>query len=79
MDAELNRLAELFKPVVDAIEAMPETTKGHYGDYMAAIDKIAAKQPNAPRTIYIAIGVALQRAGANKFGVQSALRAMGHL
>ena len=79
IDTMLDKLADTLRPIVAAIEASPATTQDHYGDYMAAIDRVARKLGTPTQTICVAIGIALQRAGAPRSGVQSALRAMGHL
>lgn len=79
LDETLNKLAEIAKPIVKAIEASTPTTKDHYGDYMAAISKLADMVGENTHNVCLGIGVALQRAGANKQGVQSALRILGHI
>lgn len=81
-DSIIDHLAEAIRPLVAIIEAAPPTTKGHYGDYMATIERVTQQLAGpVPVTTnaYLAVGIALERAGANKFGVESALRAMGHL
>lgn len=77
LDAELDKLAAIFKPIVSAIEATKHPITLHnYGEYMAVISRIASRQGD-PTNKSALLGVAMQRAGANKLGVQSALRAMG--
>ena len=79
-DSIIDHLVEAIRPLVAIIEAAPPTTKGHYGDYMATIERVTRRLAPTPTTsAYLAVGIALERAGANKFGVESALRAMGHL
>lgn len=77
LDSVINKLAKIGKPLVEAIEAKPETTKDRYGDYMVAITKIAEQVGKPTNIVMLGIGVALQRAGANKAGVISALRCLG--
>lgn len=80
LDATLNKLANMLGPIVKHIEAKPPTTENHYGDYMSALAVIAKRVSDKPASnVYLGIGVALQRAGANKQGVQAALRIMGHI
>jgi len=83
LDKVIDQLTGICKPLVQAIEAMTPTTQNHYGDYMSAIsrlsDMIPSSDPAMEKKTHIAIGVAMQRAGANKAGVQAALRAMGSL
>jgi hypothetical protein len=64
----INELVTELKSTVVAIEAAPAVTKGHYGRYMA----ILAAAPS--RRAKIILAQALVQAGANKTGVQSALR-----
>jgi hypothetical protein len=75
-DKLLDELATKLKPTVDAVEASLPTTRHHYGDYLSVITTIAAKQGDS-KQVKLAIGIALQRAGADKQGVYHALRAMG--
>lgn len=79
-DDLLNKLTDIVRPLVAAIQSKPPITKDNYDQYMLAIDRIASQLGEKPSTsVYLAVGVALQRAGASCAGVQSALRAMGHL
>ena len=71
-------LTEAVGPIVADIERQPALTKDHYDAYMSAITRIAKRFPDSVNT-YLFIGIALQRAGASPNGVQSALRAMGHI
>ncbi len=82
LDKTIDTLADVLRPLVQHIEQKPLTTKDHYSDYMSAIAVLSerlGKSTDAEfqRKTYLGIGVALQRAGASKSGVQSALRAMG--
>jgi hypothetical protein len=80
LDNVIDRLSSIVKPVVDSIEKSTPICKDHYDQYMAAITKIGeqlGKDKN--QSVYLGIGVAMQRAGANRQGVLSALRAMGIL
>lgn len=83
LDAMLDALMPLVKPLVEHIEASTATTQHHYGDYMSAIaivaEKSGVKDAKMYKTTCIAVGVAMQRAGGNKNGINSALRAMGCL
>lgn len=81
LDNVIDQLATIAKPLVDRIEASPEITKDHYGDYMLALDRVVGMLSKAERrpSTYLGVAVAFQRAGANKAGVQSALRVMGYL
>jgi hypothetical protein len=82
LDDVINQLADVVKPVVEAIEKNKHPTTMHnYDQYMSAITKIAGMLSASERnsSAFLGIGVAMQRAGANKQGVQAALRAMGHL
>lgn len=80
LDDTLNQLSEIVAPIVTQIEQSTPTTANHYGDYITAITRIADMLPmNKTPSLYLGIGVAMQRAGANRNGVQSALRVMGKL
>lgn len=81
LDKVINELAQIYRPLVESIEAKPQLTKGRYGDYMLAIERLAEMlgKGQATTSVYISIGLALQRAGANKDGVKAALRIMGYL
>ena len=84
LDAVIDTMAEVVKPLVQSIEASIPTTQNHYAEYMTVIHVLATQcpvgdNPEMIRKVHIGIGVALQRAGANHKGVQSALRAMGML
>jgi len=81
LDDMLNKLVPVVKPIVELIESKPRITKDSYGDYMAAITRIAemlGKQDvTLKNKVMLAIGVALQRAGGNKQGITAALRILG--
>ena len=64
-------LAIDLKPIVRDIENSPETTQGHYGDYMAALSEAGSK---ANRHI---VATALIVAGANVIGMKGAMQAHG--
>ncbi len=84
LDQVINKVSAICIPLVKRIEALPLTTQNHYGDYMSAISSVSDiigkdADPEMTKKVHIAVGVAFQRAGANKAGVQAALRAMGSL
>ncbi len=61
---ELQKIIDELAPIVAQIEAQPETSKGHYTDYMRVLNC-------TPRPELLARVLIL--AGANRFGVTSAL------
>jgi RNA binding exosome subunit len=74
---QFNALKELItdmkpelQPVVNKIEASPETTKGHYGDYMTLI----SGSSNGSKTAAQIIVLALIACKANEFGVNEAYK-----
>ncbi len=74
---QANKLRELIlkfepevKEIVDLIEGEPHLTMHHYDRYMTAISRLA----NDNHNLGFVIGMAMIKAGANKQGVQSALR-----
>lgn len=74
----LDQLATICRPVVCRIESSVPVCQNHYDDYMIAIDTIAKLLPKGEdKSVMLAVGVALNRAGANQNGVLSALRALG--
>jgi hypothetical protein len=85
LDQILNELTQVVKPVVQAIQSKEPTTQNYYREYMSAISVllkyITGKEDTIAvrNKIILGIGVALNRAGANKAGVVSAVRAMGAL
>lgn len=76
-DKMINQLADFCKPVVEQIEASLPICQDHYDDYMIAIESISQRLPSANASVKLAIGIALQRAGASKRGVTNALRSLG--
>lgn len=67
--AIIDKYVDAIKPLVEAIEARPMTTKGHYGDYMGVIAKMTKNREQA-----VCLGLVLVRSGANKQGVVDAVR-----
>jgi len=63
----INEVVEALRPIVAKIEARPETTKAHYGDYMTILGM--AKGSEARQSM----SLCLLKAGANYEGVASAL------
>lgn len=63
-------LADDLRDTVKEIEGSPEMTQGHYGRYMSVISMLADGNVRMGRII----ARALIEAGANRQGVQSALR-----
>jgi len=59
-----------LEPLVAQIEARPETTQGHYGDYMAVISDLA----QGSKTMAQLVALALIESGANRRGVAAALQ-----
>ena len=68
--ALITSLADDLRPQVQKIESSFPTTKGHYGDYMHLINVIAKGNAGAAGVVVLA----LIMAGANEFGVKSALK-----
>ena len=62
---------ESFIEIVKAVEGLPETTKGHYGEYKAFLTAFNSKITAINMSI---IAPALKRAGANPFGVDQAVK-----
>ena len=73
------KLTHIVRPLVKAIELSAPSTQNHYGEYMGALEKVAAMVDTKNPNVYLAVGIAFVQAGASKAGVLSALRAMGHL
>lgn len=74
-------MAEVAKPLVEAIEAMPETTRGRYGAYMNILSRIAVRcrgQGLPDDVIVMALSAALINAGANRYGVTWATHILGY-
>ena len=65
--------ANVLAETVQEIESRPETTQNHYGDYMALLAKLIERK-KTPMFWALCLVVA----GANKQGVQDAIRSMGH-
>jgi hypothetical protein len=74
LDELVDRLVPGFKPVVESIEGRWQFTKNHYGDYLELLSKFNESQGSQIAKI---VAIALIRAGANKYGVRSALEIMG--
>jgi hypothetical protein len=70
----VSELAGDFKPSVLKIEARIATTRNHYGDYMALLSSIA-KTENHARLF----ALAMIEAGANRQGVNDAMRVLGYV
>ena len=70
----ISQLAEDFKPSVQQIEAKIATTRSHYGDYMALLSSVAKSKQHAQ-----IFSLAMIEAGANRQGVNDALRVMGYI
>lgn len=66
MTTDINQVIEDLKPIVAEIEKSPATTKGRYDRYMIILSKF----PPTKRRVFAAI---LIKAGANEYGVTSAL------
>jgi hypothetical protein len=65
----INDLAGDFKELVTTIEAKPETTQHHYGDYGGVISQFSHGKPGVAKII----AAALIKAGANADGVNNGL------
>jgi hypothetical protein len=63
----IDKAVQEMKPLVESLEAMPATTKDHYGNYMRLLSDI----PKERRKVFAMI---LIKAGANYNGVAWALR-----
>ncbi len=70
IEAAIESLVPDLKGIVKEIEGGHKTTQNHYGRYMSLISKLGGDS-RAMRNI---VGLALIRAGANRAGVDSALR-----
>ena len=66
----IDGLAIDLKEDVARIEASPETTQHHYGDYGSIISSVAAGNRNVANLI----GHALIKAGAHPLGVANAIK-----
>lgn len=67
----LKEMVELTRPVVAEIEARPETTRNHYGEYMSLFAGIDRMKDRA------LIAKVFKQAGANPQGVEDALNVLG--
>lgn len=65
----INRIAEAIKPALDEIHKHPATTQNYYGDYMAMLGTVS------PDKIKL-LAIAMMEAGANPYGVESAVKIM---
>ena len=66
--AIIDDMAETLKPIVQGIETSIKTTQDHYGRYLSILAQFKDKQMRG------IVGQALIQAGANKAGVNSALK-----
>ena len=66
-DTMWDLIGEIVKELVNEVEDGPETTQGHYGNYMSALYDL--KQLNVQKNTAIYL---LLRAGANEQGVLNA-------
>ena len=74
IDKLIDSLAKDLKPLVQEIESSKvKKTKNHYGKYLMILSKCAKDNPEHA----VIIGKALQRAGANLAGLNSALNLVG--
>tara|TARA_R100000808_G_scaffold918_6_gene4399 strand:- start:10905 stop:11168 length:264 start_codon:yes stop_codon:yes gene_type:complete len=74
IDKLIDSLAEDLRPLVQEIESSQvKKTKNHYGKYLMILSKYAKGNPEHA----VIIGKALQRAGANLAGLNSALNLVG--
>ena len=71
-DEVITSVADDLREHVAKIEAGIATTQNHYGDYMNLIMSVATDDANVRKII----ALALIRAGANREGVLSALKAV---
>jgi hypothetical protein len=70
IDALIADLAEDLKPAVQEIEGSIKTTQNHYGRYMSLLSLMGDGKPDLMKIL----GVALIKAGANRGGVNSAMK-----
>ena len=74
----LKKYSVLLKPIVTDIEGKTETTRDHYGDYLAFISRATKDATgDAKRKCVQFWALALTLAGANRQGVMSAVNLMG--
>ena len=80
MTTQLNPIQQKFidefaadpdiQQLVKGIEARPDTTRNHYGDYGAALSKLSGGRKGVAQLL----GLAFVKAGANAQGVSDALK-----
>ncbi len=70
LDKLVNDLAADVKADVERIEAKPETTQHHYGDYGALLSTVSGGRKN----VAFIVAKALIKAGAHPVGVQNGLK-----
>ena len=63
------KLVPDVRPMVQAIEASPELTKGHYDQYIVALEAA-----NGDKVKLLVLAGALSMAGANRDGLVAAFR-----
>lgn len=66
-DRLIDDLAADLRATVRQIESGPETTQGHYGDYLSLLSHFPTDRQNI-------VALALVRAGANVTGLGAAVR-----
>lgn len=64
----IKSLAKDFKPIIDKIEAKPETTRNHYGDYMSLLSQFNSKDA---KVVMLAL---THYTNANKQGLKDAYK-----
>lgn len=69
LDKFISALASAFTDEVKCIEAKPETTQYHYGDYGGLINTLSSGKSDTAKII----AAALIKAGANATGVTNGL------
>lgn len=80
VDRILDLLTDAVTPLVEQIEQSTPTTRGHYADYMSAIDRVAQMfRKGADKKVYLGVAIAMKRAGANAEGVHDALKLLGKI
>lgn len=70
LNALVDELAADFKPQVTKIESGIKTTQNHYGSYMQMLSVMA----KGDKALGMVFSLALIKAGANREGVNSALK-----
>jgi len=85
MGSQINELAAICKPVVNRIQTLNGDLTHAYEIAIETVAEAAGSTgklaigPGEGRLVYIAIGLAMQRAGANKAAIEKALRNIGAL